>query len=759
MGIVFAVAVGQSNRPDPKDLTDSIDAQTPAKVSTLNTTEGAGDGAVGPPQTGNVAENTVAALDQVSPDQVTAGQTAPEASASVSDVAPASAVDSAAADVDAIEGLHVVPAETALAPVLGSDDAQGAFNVEVQFTAYGAGVRRIATANYTRFVSHDPNNPEDTPYELVNVGADLPEGESPAFYPYAARQLYINGTWLALDSVIWTADAKTTDNGVESVTYRLPVVDGEGSPVVEIVRTWSLAPDSYDIQLQQRIVNQSGKSLKVALAQYAQGDVLLEPGNYLGDRRMFITGHFRPETPAKYGVYTDDGYFTRANLLSGKSSLWPNEDLKEGSRLAWVAAENRYFSLITHAPIADSATSTADVTELDGIFSTIAARKLGQSATLNNTNADRLAIELISPIAELAPGSQRDLSLALFAGPRQKEVLAQHPFELLHFNKLIHYELSCSFCTWQWLAKGLLGYMKIIYMGLRDWGVAIILLVLSVRLILHPITKRAQTNMLKMSKAMAKMQPQMAKIKEKYKDDPTAMNRETMKLYREAGVNPANVLGCLPMLLQTPIWIALYAMLYYAIELRHEPAFYGIFQTLSGGAWHFLEDLSVSDNFIRFIPPDQPAYKLTWLPFIEPEFRSINVLPLAMAFVFFFQMKLTTPPPTNEQQAQQQKIMRVMPFIFPVMLYSAPAGLTLYITASTLAGIVDSWIVRKHVREQEEAGTLFDKKPAKPGGFRDRIAKRIQMAQEMAAAQQAAKQGGGGPGRKQVNSKSYKKRK
>ena len=122
-------------------------------------------------------------------------------------------------------------------------------------------------------------------------------------------------------------------------------------------------------------------------------------------------------------------------------------------------------------------------------------------------------------------------------------------------------------------------------------------------------------------------------------------------------------------------------------------------------------------------------------------------------------MKLTTPEPTNDQQRQQQKIMRIMPFIFPVMLYSAPSGLTLYITASTFAGIVDSWIVRKHVREQEEAGTLFEKKPPKPGGFRERMAKRIELAQEMAAAQQAAKQAGKSPGRKTVDSKSFKKRK
>jgi len=298
----------------------------------------------------------------------------------------------------------------------------------------------------------------------------------------------------------------------------------------------------------QQIRNLTDAPLNIALAQYAQGDVLLEPGNYLGDRRMFVTGHFRPEKPAKFGVYTDDSYFDRRSLLSGAAGLWPNDDLRAGSRLAWIAAENRYFALITHAPVPDTAANTAAVPELDGVFPTVFTRTLRQTTTDNSTEKERLAVELVSPVAAVAPGAASDLSLAIFAGPRKKEVLAERPFDLLHFDKLIRYELSCSFCTWQWLAKGLLGYMKVINTVVRDWGMAIILLVLTVRLILHPITKRAQTNMLKMGKQMQKLQPKMATLKEKYKDDPAAMNRETMKLYREAGVNPANVLGCLPML-------------------------------------------------------------------------------------------------------------------------------------------------------------------------------------------------------------------
>ena len=125
---------------------------------------------------------------------------------------------------------------------------------------------------------------------------------------------------------------------------------------------------------------------------------------------------------------------------------------------------------------------------------------------------------------------------------------------------------------------------------------------------------------------MKELQPEMEKLREKYKDDQQSLNAEMMKLYREKGVNPANMLGCLPMFLQMPIWVALYAMLYYAIELRHESAFYGIFQAVSGGNWAFLADLSAPDNFIKF---SGTGFSIP-LFVINFHMTGINVLPILM---------------------------------------------------------------------------------------------------------------------------------
>lgn len=720
----------------------------------------------------------IPADDEIAPQVASAEDTpdasespeAPEADATASDEETNSPTKAATVETEpaaptvAFDGLRAVPADTPLAPALGGDQPDSPFKFRVEFTSYGTGIKKITLADYAQFVDPPEDGGEKLPYSLLDVNQGVAEGSAPAFYPYAAQAVTINGQTVRLDGVQWAADDVVRTAAGDSVTYRLSLADGDDQPVAEIVRTWTVAADSYDLSLDQQIINRTDAPLEVSFQQYAQGDVLTDLGAYLGDRRMFITGHFRDETPAKFGIYVEDSFIPRADLIKQKRAIWPNEDLpvKKNPRLAWLASENRYFAVITHAPVPAGATATAEVPELDATFPGVSYSILDQVTDQAQADSQRVAVQLTSSVQTIAPGASLSLDLAVYAGPRKKAVLEGSPYDLMNFDKLIRYELGCTWCTFQWLAKGLLGYLKGLHWIVSDWGIAIIILVLTVRLILHPITKRAQTNMMKMGKQMGALQPEMAKLKEKYKDDPTALNRETMKLYREKGINPANMLGCLPMLLQTPIWIALYAMLYFAIELRHEPAFYGVFQTLSGGSWHFLQDLSVSDNFIRFIPPDQPAYKLSWFPVVKPEFRSLNILPLLMAVVFFFQMKLTTPPAQTEQQKQQQKIMKIMPFMFPIFLYSAPAGLTLYICCSTLAGIVDSYIVRKHVREQEEAGTLFDKKPVKPGGFRDRMSKRFEMASQMAAEKQAEmqkqKQGGGSGGGGNKNYKNKKRK-
>jgi YidC/Oxa1 family membrane protein insertase len=276
-----------------------------------------------------------------------------------------------------------------------------------------------------------------------------------------------------------------------------------------------------------------------------------------------------------------------------------------------------------------------------------------------------------------------------------------------------------------WLADALLWLLKALRMLVFDWGVAIIILVLVVRLAMHPITRKSQIAMMRTGKQMAALKPELEALKARYKDDTTRYQQEQMRLYREKGISPFNMVGgCLPMLLQTPIWASLYAMLYSAIELRNQPAFYGVFQAISGHRWPFLADLSSPDNF--WLLPERWQFHIPMLGAVT----GLNILPILMGVVFYVQQKIMTPPAADEQARQQQKIGAWTTLLFPVMMYNVPSGLTLYIMASTAAGIVDSTIVRRHIQREEAAGRLFQPKKTKPGGFWDRMQKIMEQKQK-----------------------------
>jgi YidC/Oxa1 family membrane protein insertase len=258
----------------------------------------------------------------------------------------------------------------------------------------------------------------------------------------------------------------------------------------------------------------------------------------------------------------------------------------------------------------------------------------------------------------------------------------------------------CGICTWQWLINGLVMLLTAFHVVTRDWGLAIIGLVLLVRLILHPITKKSQVHMVKMQK----MGPEMEKLKKKYADDKDALAKAQMQFYKEQGMTP--IFGCLPMFLQMPIWIALWNSLQSTFELRHSPFLYGF-------TW--IKDLSKPDYLVHFSQPVP-------LPF-GWHLTGINILPLLLAVVFYLQTKMQPKPAVmTPEQAQQQKMMTWMStLLFPLMLYTGPSGLNLYIMTSTAFGIMEGKVIRRHIKEREEleklGPTIIDAPPPdKRGG-------------------------------------------
>jgi len=186
----------------------------------------------------------------------------------------------------------------------------------------------------------------------------------------------------------------------------------------------------------------------------------------------------------------------------------------------------------------------------------------------------------------------------------------------------------------------------------------------------------------------------MEELKKKYGDNKEEMSRRTMELYREHGIAGNMILGCLPMFLQMPIWIALYTAVDGNVALRHK----GLFPA----AFHWLTDLSAPDRLVPF----------SWFGSMQPisiplvgDVDAFNLLPILLGLAMFLQTKYSSQASmaqANPQAAQQQKIMLyMMPVMMLAFFYSAPAGLNLYIMASTFAGLMEQRVIRKHLKEQQ----------------------------------------------------------
>jgi YidC/Oxa1 family membrane protein insertase len=185
----------------------------------------------------------------------------------------------------------------------------------------------------------------------------------------------------------------------------------------------------------------------------------------------------------------------------------------------------------------------------------------------------------------------------------------------------------------------------------RNYGIDIILLTILIKVLFYPLTKKSMASM----KKMQDLQPIMAKLKEKYKDDAQRLNQETMNLYKTYKINPVS--GCLPMLLQIPVFIALYKGLLVTIELRHAPFF----------LW--INDLSAPEHL--------------WDIAVAGYTIPIRLLPLLMGISMFVQQKMT--PTTGDPN--QQKIMLLMPVIFTFMFWGFPTGLVIYWLANNVLSI------------------------------------------------------------------------
>ena len=262
----------------------------------------------------------------------------------------------------------------------------------------------------------------------------------------------------------------------------------------------------------------------------------------------------------------------------------------------------------------------------------------------------------------ISPGDTSKAKTFFFAGAKEVKLLDGYSENY----GISRFDLAIDFGWFYFLTKPLFYSLIWLKDQLGNFGLSILALTVFLRLLLYPLADKQFKAMTKLKK----LQPEMKALQERYSDDRTKLNQELMSLYKKEKANPAA--GCLPILVQIPIFFALYKVLFVTIEMRHAP-FYG-----------WINDMSAKD-------PTSIFNIFGLLPYEVPSFLILGAWPIIMGITMWLQMKLN-PAPTDPLQA---KIMSFLPIIFTVMLASFPAGLVIYWAWSNALGILQQWAIMR----------------------------------------------------------------
>jgi YidC/Oxa1 family membrane protein insertase len=369
-------------------------------------------------------------------------------------------------------------------------------------------------------------------------------------------------------------------------------------PVARVEKRYQYDPQSYVLHLAVQVTNKSPTredDFRAVVQLFGKQ----HPDDKAG-------GFFKPPRNMVSGACYVNGSLDREN----HESLIKKAVTKQGD-VRWVGIDEKFFVLAV-LPLPD---------------------KEPRGCALQGKPGDKFQVELRYAPKSIEPGKTETYTMVVYAGPKVLTTLdgltvgGQEP-------KLGQ---AVDFGWFAFIARPLLWILKFFQTGVKNWGLAIILLTIFVKLITLYWTQKSMRSM----QGMAKLKPRITLLQEKYKDDKQRLNQEMMALYKANGVNPLS--GCLPMLLQMPIWIALYSTLQVAVELYRMP-FVG-----------WLSDLTAPDKYY--------------------------VLPIATGLLMFVQQKLS-PTPQDSQQAKMMLYM--MPIMFTGFTLFVPSGLTLYILTNTV---------------------------------------------------------------------------
>ncbi len=377
---------------------------------------------------------------------------------------------------------------------------------------------------------------------------------------------------------------------------------------IKIVRTLKFHGDSYLIDVEYKVENSTDKPVRISPALSLSN----EPFAHASEASAYLFSG-----PAAY--------------VNGKLVETNSKKLTEGpvvlqGKVSWTGFVDNYFI-------------------------TAAAPTTGDIHTVTVQGSEQQVRSVISEGIQTLPAQGAQVfTYKLYFGPKKIQILEAAGSELAK---------SVDFGWFDILAKPMLWLLNIFHQYIGNYGVAIILVTILIKLVFWPITQKGMKSM----KNMQKLQPKIAKLREKYKNDPATMNQEMMTLYKTYKVNPVG--GCLPMVIQIPFFFALYQVLLAAIELRHAPFM----------LW--INDLSAPDRL--------------WIGIDIPYLHGIPILTLLMGASMYLQMKMT-PTTADPMQA---RIMQFLPVVFTFMFINFASGLVLYWFINNLLSILQQQLINR----------------------------------------------------------------
>jgi len=336
-----------------------------------------------------------------------------------------------------------------------------------------------------------------------------------------------------------------------------------------------------------------------------------------------VSDRILPSDAGFYGSQTETWAEVDGDVEHKASEKLDKKALSFPGEVSWLAVGDRYFLVGLEPEVP------------------MAGELIMRSSSVGE---ERYTAELRTPKITLEPGESRSFRFKLWTGPKELSSLQDAELRM---------ETAVDFGIFGLLSLPILAFLKFLNGLIGSWGLAIIALTVCIKLALFPLSQKSYKSM----KGMQALQPEINVLKEKHGDDKEALNREMMELWKSHGVNPMG--GCLPMIIQMPIWFALYRVLWNSVELYQQPFLYFC-------------DLSLRDP--------------------------LGVFPIVLGATMFLQQKFT---PNTATDPTQKMVMKFMPIFFSVIMFSLPAGLVVYILINNVLSIAQQWVIHRQHDDPE----------------------------------------------------------